>query len=551
MVDDFKCNCQGDAGICCTCCLKCHTSNCEIVLLAGKHHSSNPDWICCFCLRDIFPFNHITDGVEFKENVLPVSHEFNKVEIISHIAQSLNVTEEDTNNERDPNVNFPQLCQECHYILPEDFTHKYYKDGRQDFSLLHINCRSLNKNSCDVEQLFNSLNYPFSVVGLTETWISDHSLPVFSIQGYEFIHLDRKTCRGGGLGFLVSSTLTYLIRNDLNVITSTQECFAIEITVSRGKNIVILVIYRPPSSSVVDFNTYFDDILQCLTKENKHLYIMGDFNLDLLKSSSNTRINTFLNNVYANGLTPMINKPTRLTKTTASLIDNIFINSYTSNVNAGIIYSDVSDHLPVFVVLNNAQRCYEYMYDKGKKKRQINDNTKKSFFCKLSSEEWTDVYRSKDPNVAYEIFFSNFQRHYNESFTFVRSNKKNKNKKLWVSLNLLTKIRLKNKLYKRFCCNPTYENEEKYKKIRNKVSSELRKAKKMYFYQRFNDCKSDLKKTWRLINSIFKKRKPILPQHFIHEGRTLNDPQLISSVFNDYFNNIGPKLASSIDATDL
>ena len=105
-------------------------------------------------------------------------------------------------------------------------------------------------------------------------------------------------------------------------------------------------------------------------------------------------------------------------------------------------------------------------------------------------------------SAPYDFFFSNFQRHYNESFTFVRSNKKNKNKKLWVSLNLLTKIRLKNKLYKRFCCNPTYENEDKYKKIRNKVSSELRKAKQMYFYQRFNDCRTDLNKTWKSIHFI-------------------------------------------------
>nr|XP_047142839.1 uncharacterized protein LOC124817087 [Hydra vulgaris] len=46
----------------------------------------------------------------------------------------------------------------------------------------------------------------------------------------------------------------------------------------------------------------------------------------------------------------MINKPTRVTKTTASIIDNIITNNYTSvEWQSGIIKTDITDHFPVFL----------------------------------------------------------------------------------------------------------------------------------------------------------------------------------------------------------
>ena len=48
---------------------------------------------------------------------------------------------------------------------------------------------------------------------------------------------------------------------------------------------------------------------------------------------------------------PVINKPTRVTKNTATAIDHIFINSVTTNkFKTGIIKSDISDHFPIFFV---------------------------------------------------------------------------------------------------------------------------------------------------------------------------------------------------------
>ena len=50
---------------------------------------------------------------------------------------------------------------------------------------------------------------------------------------------------------------------------------------------------------------------------------------------------------------PLINRPTRITAHSATLIDNIFTNHFTPRVLKGIVISDLSDHLPVFAYVSD------------------------------------------------------------------------------------------------------------------------------------------------------------------------------------------------------
>ena len=51
---------------------------------------------------------------------------------------------------------------------------------------------------------------------------------------------------------------------------------------------VIGVIYRPPSENTLEFIEKVNEIISGVTKGNKHCYICGDFNLDLLKHESHS-----------------------------------------------------------------------------------------------------------------------------------------------------------------------------------------------------------------------------------------------------------------------
>ena len=80
---------------------------------------------------------------------------------------------------------------------------------------------------------------------------------------------------------------------------------------------------------------------------NKLFFATGDFNV--LDYNKNVKVTKFLNLTFAYDLVPVINKPTRVTKNTATSIDPIITNSLLHRaINTGIIKLDISNHFPIF-----------------------------------------------------------------------------------------------------------------------------------------------------------------------------------------------------------
>src|SRR5271167_1541617 len=85
--------------------------------------------------------------------------------------------------------------------------------------------------------------------------------------------------------------------------------------------------------------------------KRKNIFLTGDFNLDLLKHDQHGPTKTFLNTMISNSFLPVIWRPSRITTNTATLLGNIFVNTEGSSLRSGIVYSDISDHLPVILKL--------------------------------------------------------------------------------------------------------------------------------------------------------------------------------------------------------
>ena len=77
----------------------------------------------------------------------------------------------------------------------------------------------------------------------------------------------------------------------------------------------------------------------------------GDFNVDLLKYSCHDATSNFIDQLYSYGLHPLIMRPTRITKESATIIDNIFTNELQRISPSGLIINDLSDHLPIFQIV--------------------------------------------------------------------------------------------------------------------------------------------------------------------------------------------------------
>ena len=142
----------------------------------------------------------------------------------------------------------------------------------------------------------------------------------FVIPGYNLHMINRKHKAGGGICVFTKENLTVRLRNDINIISNNEniESLFIEIVSEKTKNIVIGTIYIPPHSNFNDFENNLKTILSNLGKCNKPCYIMGDFDIYLLKYDHCNFSNQFFKQFSSSGYMPLIIKPTRIMHSTAT-----------------------------------------------------------------------------------------------------------------------------------------------------------------------------------------------------------------------------------------
>jgi len=110
----------------------------------------------------------------------------------------------------------------------------------------------------------------------------------------------------------------------------------IEITENskQGPNTIIGVIYRPNTQHDADidiFCTFLFDIIDIITNEKNRCMLMGDCNIDLLKYNSHDKTTEYVDNLFSRGIMSLIHYPTRLTHSTATLIDHMYTNNISLN----------------------------------------------------------------------------------------------------------------------------------------------------------------------------------------------------------------------------
>ena len=275
---------------------------------------------------------------------------------------------------------------------------------------------------------------------------------------------------------------------------------------------------------------------------------MGDFNIDVIKIGNNTTADAFVNQLLSSSFYPLITKPTRITERSATLIDNILANRLNNNNINGILFSDLSDHLPLFTVEQNIKvKSQNYT---AKMKRNISKENIDKFVEKLEQIHWEELNQETDPSKAYDRFYSKLFAIYDNCIPMKKmSNKQRKlQKKPWLTKAIMKSLTIKNKLYKKTVKTPSSDNIQEYKRYRNKLSHIIRISKKRYYKEKFAEMHNNLKKTWELINEVINKRnsKKSLPNKFYQGNEEITDPVNIAETFNKYFVDVGPNLAQKI-----
>jgi hypothetical protein len=171
--------------------------------------------------------------------------------------------------------------------------------------------------------------------------------------------------------------------------------------------------------------------------------------------------------------------------------------------------------------------------------------------------DWTRTIECDSVDYAYNRFILDYTQLLDEKIPCktVRFKKYQHKKEPWLTNGLLRSVKTKDRLYKTYLktTNPAskYLAEVKYKQFRNLLNKLIRLAKCTHVHQTFENCKNNIKLTWKNIGNLLSKSvdKSEFPKSFQHNNSTISSPKEVSDAFNNFYVSIGPTLAQSMQSS--
>ena len=362
----------------------------------------NDDTIFCLkCNEEILPFfpssetnsNNLYSGKK-------LAHFSNSIKSFFKNINEFQDKQKEYNEDNIPPIN-------CSYVDIDNFDHKH---SHHNFSILHLNIASLTLHKDELETVLSMLDFRFDVIGITETKLKKNKLPNIKITMDDYNMYDTPTeSEHGGVIMYINKRLTCKPRKDLDLLLYKPcelESIFVEVNNKKCKNIVLGTVYRHPSMDLDEFNRNFlGPFMEKVSKENKRLFLLGDFNADLLNWDTNVDITNFLDTLTSNLLIPHITLPTRITLFSKTLIDNIFSNSlnFQHGISGNLTVS-ISDHLAQFLIIPENKE-----FQPKQKSIYIRDTKyfdRDNFILDLYDIDLKSTINmeSKDPNICFDIF---------------------------------------------------------------------------------------------------------------------------------------------------
>ncbi|MBY0580760.1 MAG: hypothetical protein K2P53_03665 [Rickettsiales bacterium] len=522
---------------------------------------------CVSCTKSVFPFTDVPDN-EFKLlfssdtilitddlppsiNLFPSSH-LNKVSTQINDYVSSRVSNSD--DEIHASINIV-----CKYYDISKFCSLNF-DKTTALSLFHLNISSLQKHFEELNVLLSLMSFELSIIGITETRLKKETPsihPIF-IDNYNIEHTPTESSCGGTLLYL-SKKLIYKRRDDLMIYTPyCLESTFVEIIFSKKTNIIVGCIYKHPCMDTNDFTSIMSALLQKINSENKSVFLLGDYNIDLIQSNNDTATSDFLNLLSFHNIHPFITLPTRITNHSATIIDNIFSNLITNEIISGNLTTSVSDHLPQFCIFPNFNKLF-IPRNHNLYRRNFKNFDKIKFTSDLLKIDWDNVIENSDVNSCFQMFISETTLILDNYAPLKKISIKNFKRRFkpWITKGILKSIQIRNLFQKKMLRSKDIRNINTFKttfmQYKYMIITLIKLSKKMHFKSFFTENVKNLREIWKGINNLInvKSSNHSSPNCLQDNDNEIyiTEPYLISEKFNTFFTNVAQKLKSNIHSS--
>jgi hypothetical protein len=411
---------------------------------------------------------------------------------------------------------------------------------QKGLKIVHVNIQSLINKVDHINLLLQENN--IHVLCITESWLTnDIDDSDIKINGYDICRLDRNNGMShGGIVCYIKEGISF--KQNLNLLNSDIEAMWIEINLPKTKPILIGTVYRPPSSNV-EYLDKLDMIFQECNSMYDDVYILGDFNLDQCKACNSKKINNVARNSH---MKQLISDYTRITNTSRTKLDLVFVSRPELVVSSGAHSLGLSDHSLIFVVRKHRQIKLPPRTVKSRCYKNFNDA---NFINAVRNIDWYQINCIDNVNNA----LSKWQALFTEVCDTHAPFKEKRIKGLlpeWVNKDFLKLSKDRDYYYAKAHKTNEQVHWNKAKALRNKVNNLKFNLKKNYCNEAVNNNINNSKNLWKVIKKIIPNKSSPIP-NLVNSIDGLPSSKDTADAFNTYFTSIGDKLGEKFNTNNV
>ena len=366
------------------------------------------------------------------------------------------------------------------------------------------------------------------ILCISETWLLPSLSSSFArVHGYSLYRCDGG--RGGGVCIYVRETLKVTVLTPQEIERSPQiEDAWISVQYKKFPSFIIGCVYRHPHATCDSFN-YLSDILRNMCLRNKNLLVLGDFNDDYFQPDN--RIDKIVQTLHLHQLS---DKPTRITRTSSTLIDLIITNNCNFIISSDVIACPVGDHEQLAISLNIKKEKNPPQTKTFRTLKEYSPN----LFCNLllnESQVLNGILNTDDVNKQVPILTNTFMNCLNTCAPFI-TKEIIRPPAPWIDSEVKEAMKKRDALNKEFKLNKQNNIAElNYRQEKKRVNSLLSDKKKNHYRNEFIKNKGNMKGTWKVIDKIIPKCKKST-REIVDEDHDLHSK---AEDFNKYFAAVG------------
>ena len=399
----------------------------------------------------------------------------------------------------------------------------------------HLNVRSLrNKTSAFSDFV---LSNDLDIVGVTETWLrpSDTQglMDEITPAGFQLHQVPRENKKGGGVAVLV--------RNDIDSVRcqidqqETFEHITVKLSDRQSSQLLVHVIYRPPSTSKSRFIEEFNSFMEAAALSPHENIILGDVNIQL--DSQNCWTEKFNTVLLDFDFIQHVSTPTHIQ---GHILDVLCTSkSLTSSVHHHV-KDVISDHLAVFFTTTfPVKNSCRVKWLKIRKLRKIN---KTEFMSDIENSELIQA-PYKTASLLSHQYFQTLRNILDKHAPEHECKTPQHVNKAFINSDILAAKRSKRKLEREWRKDNSAINRSRYRAAVNHFNRLVECAKTKHYSDMVRENEANPKALWNSIKKVLHRSpKMVLPDY-----TTMNS---LVNTFGRYFADKIAKLRSGLLSTD-